>query len=401
MKDLIVVKYGEISLKGLNRPVFEAQLLRNLRFALRGVSAVVKREHGRILVESAQADLALPCTARTFGVVSASLAKAVPLELSAIMEASRVVLAQAVAANKLSFKVDTHRANKNFFMDTPQLNCEIGAHLLESLPQSHVDVHHPETVVRVEICDGAAYIYTSKMPGPGGLPVGTSSRGLLLLSGGIDSPVAGWMAMRRGIALSAIHFNSPPFTSERARRKVLDLAAILAAYTGPIDVHTVQVTEIQTLLRSTAPPDLQITLLRRMMLRISAQLAHTLHAPALITGESVGQVASQTLESMATINAVTSMPILRPLVTADKSGIMALAKMIGTYDTSIEPYEDCCTLFVPKHPQTKPKLSEVEQIEANLDVAGLVATAVAAAEAETVLPHPAATLYGGGFLPAL
>ncbi len=401
MKDLIVVKYGEISLKGLNRPVFEAQLIRNLRFALRDTHAVVNREHGRLFVEAERAEAVLPLVARTFGVVGASPAKAVPLELPAICTASRAVLAAALAQNRHSFKVEARRANKEFPFDSPQLNRDIGADLLREFPQCRVDVHNPETTIQVEIRDKAAYIYSATLPGAGGLPVGASGRGLLLLSGGIDSPVAGWLAMRRGVAITALHFHSPPFTSERARRKVLELAEILAAYSGPLAVHMVRVTDVQTALRQKAPPELLVTLLRRMMLRVAAQIARQQRITALITGESIGQVASQTLESMAAINAVTNLPIVRPLVAADKTGIIALARRIGTYEVSIEPYEDCCTLFVPKHPRTKPDLAQVERAEAQLDIEGMVANCLSGAEVVEAQPHPAATLYAGGTLPPL
>ncbi len=401
MKNVIIVKYGEISLKGMNRPLFENQLIQNLRFALRDIyDAHVIREHGRIRVETDQPDLALPKIARTFGVVGASFARAVPLDLASIQEAARHEMAAACKSDRpCTFKVEARRANKAFPIDSPHLNSTIGAYILQEFPNCKVDVHQPQTIIRIEVREKAAYVYSQTLKGPGGLPAGSSSQGLLLLSGGIDSPVAGWLAMRRGIRLNAVHFHSHPYTSERAQRKVLELAEILACYAGDINVHMVGITAAQTTLKEQAPPQLMVILLRRLMFRIATHIANDNNIPALITGESVGQVASQTLESMAVVNAVTHVPVLRPLITADKSSIVALAKQIGTYEVSVQPYEDCCTLFVPKHPATKPDLHTVEVAEEKLDYPALIASCLDNIQVLTTQPHPAAELYTGGVLP--
>lgn len=397
MSGLIIVKYGEIALKGANRPAFEAALQRNLRWALRDTPGVqVRREQGRFTIEAPEPERLLPKVVRVFGVVGASVAVPVPLTLEAMQKAAAQLLAATLQTGKHTFKVHTRRANKKFPLTTPELNSAIGAYLLQACPGATVDVHEPEIIVNIEVRTKSAYIYSATLQGSGGLPVGVSSKGLLLISGGIDSPVAGWMAMRRGIALEAIHFHSHPYTSDRARQKVLELAEILAAYAGDIIVHMVHFTDTQLTLRDHAPAPLQITLMRRIMLRVAQHIAQSRGIPALITGENVGQVASQTLESMAAINAVTNMPILRPLIAADKREITWLARQIGTYETSVLPYEDCCTLFLPPHPETKPKLHMVEAAEAGLDIDSMVTDCLAKTEMVTAAPHTAAALYSGG-----
>jgi thiamine biosynthesis protein ThiI len=397
MSELIIIKYGELGLKGGNRPAFEAALHRNLEWALRKVTgARVKRERGRFIIHVPDAAKALPLVTRVFGVVGASIVNSAPLELERICAIADDVLQKGLAEIQgKTFKVETRRANKQFPLTTPELNSHIGAYLLDHTTAT-VDVHQPDVTVHVEIRDKMAYVYSATVKGPGGLPIGVASNGLLMISGGIDSPVAGWLAMRRGIALEAIHFHAAPYTSERSQQKVLDLMEILAAYSGNIKVHMVELTQAQLTLRNEAPLPLLVTLMRRIMFRVAERIALANSIPAIITGENVGQVASQTLQSMAVINAVTTLPIIRPLVTFDKSEIIHLAKRIGSYETSILPYEDCCTLFVPQHPETRPTLAMVEQAEASLDIAGMVQYCLEHTEIVTASPNPTATLYTGG-----
>lgn len=384
--DVLLIRYGEIGLKGRNRPAFEGQLAKGLERALAPFpGASLRREYGRFVVDlRGLANEALPKAIervrKVFGVVSVSPALERPLSMEALEEGAGALVEKA-AKMPATFKVETRRPNKRFPLSSPQVSARLGASLLRRFPALSVDVHDPAFTVNVEVRERSSYIYLESLPGPGGLPVGSSSRGLLLLSGGIDSPVAGWLAMKRGIRLDAVHFHSPPFTSERSREKVMDLAGILSECApDPIPVHVVRFTEVQTAIRKCAPPSMGITLMRRMMLRIAERIARSEGIVALVTGESVGQVASQTLESMAAINAVTNMPVLRPLVAADKSEIIALAKQIGTYDTSILPYEDCCTLFVPENPETKPRLDRIESVEERMDIEALVEQALASTE---------------------
>src|SRR5690606_5440026 len=293
----------------------------------------------------------------------------------------------------LTFKVETKRSNKQFPFTSPELNGRFGGYLLRAFPRLAVDVHAPDFVLHVEVREKAIYLYTEILPGPGGLPVGSSSEGLLLLSGGIDSPVAGWLAMKRGIRLRAIHFHSFPFTSDRSKEKVIDLAGVLSRYSfEPIPVYVVNFTPVQTAIRQHVPPAMTITVMRRMMLRIASRIASQHGIPALITGESVGQVASQTLESMAAINEVTSMPILRPLVAMDKGEIVELAQQIGTYDLSVLPYPDCCTLFVPDRPETRPRIERVRAAEAGMPIDELVHEAVATVEVVEPVLEPSLSL---------
>lgn len=386
MERVIIIRFGELGLKGKNRPAFEDQLRERLRYAVRDLPDVrVQKAYGRFYVEVDEGQLApaLERLGRVFGVVSISPAARVAATLENIKEAARSELLAAIAGlqrhqpGPVTFKVETNRADKRFPLNSPALSRELGGYLLANVPDLKVDVHNPEIQVSVEIREGQAYLYTRSLPGPGGLPYGASGKACLLLSGGIDSPVAGWLAMKRGVRIEPIHFHSFPFTSKRAEEKVLDLARVLAGWAGPIRVHLVSVTEIQKEIRNHCPEELHITILRRFMLRIAERIARQAGALALVTGESVGQVASQTLESMETINAVTHFPILRPVVAMDKSEIITLARQIGTYELSIQPYEDCCTVFVPRSPKTRPRPDQAERAEARLDVEALVAAAVA------------------------
>ncbi|HLT57383.1 MAG TPA: tRNA uracil 4-sulfurtransferase ThiI [Limnochordales bacterium] len=388
MEPLLLIRYGEIGLKGKNRHLFEEQLARNVRAALGDAwPGRVWRAYGRLFVQledPAHVPAALERLQRVFGIVAVSPARPVALTIEAIGDAAVEMVSAQDLSRPRTFRVQARRPNKKFPLTSQEINERIGGRLLRAFPQLKVDLTNPELVVSVEVREQGAYVYLDQVPGPGGLPVGVSSQALLLLSGGIDSPVAGWMALKRGIRLHAIHYHSPPFTSERSLDKVKDLARVLAQWGGPLPLHVVRFTEIQKELRRQTPPALMITLMRRFMLRIAVQKAQEVGALALVTGESVGQVASQTLENMAVINAVTTMPILRPLVGFDKQEIVERAEAIGTYPISILPYEDCCTIFVPEHPATRPQLAEVEAAEAPLDVEGLVQEALAGIETVTI-----------------
>lgn len=382
MKALYLVRYGEIGLKGKNRRFFENALTANIRRALRGVAECrVQQRHSRNFVEVLSGDV-LAVEARlqeVFGIVSISPVATAPLTLADINVVAQREFSK-VAKQGLRFKVNTRRANKQFPLRSPQVSAEVGAHLLESFPALVVDVHEPEAILDVEIREQEAYIYTRRLPGPGGLPVGVAGKGLLLISGGIDSPVAGWMTMKRGVKLEAIHFHSYPFTSERAKEKVIDLCRELARYGGKITLHVAHFTEIQKELRLKTPERLTVTLMRRMMFRIAERLAAQQGALALITGESLGQVASQTMESINVIERVTQIPVFRPLIGMDKQEIMTISRKIETYPISIRPYEDCCTIFLPDFPATRPRLKDVEAAEASLDLEALIAESLAKTE---------------------
>jgi thiamine biosynthesis protein ThiI len=372
---------GEIAIKGKNRSHFEKMLIENMRGVVKELGVKVVREGGRIEVRLNGADLdeTVGRLKKVFGISSLSPVAEVELDMEKIKETALAVVRDALETRNtpITFKVEARRANKLFPLGSPEIVQEVGRHVLGNIPGAlKVDVHNPELKLIVEVRDTKAYLTCDVIPGPGGLPVGTSGRVLLLLSGGIDSPVAGYLAMRRGAMVEAIHFHSFPFTSERAQEKVNDLAKILSQHGGRIRLHNVHFTEIQRQIRMHCPEEYSITIMRRFMMRIADRLAYKRKCLALVTGESLGQVASQTLESMYTINNVTNMPILRPLVSMDKVDIMRIANDIGTYETSILPYEDCCTVFLPKNPKTKPKLYEAIKAEEKLDIDALVEEAL-------------------------
>lgn len=391
MKRVILVRYGEIGLKGRNRPIFEKTLEKRLRRVLEDLPGTeVKRKHGRLVVRTDGSEAeACRRLARVFGVVSFSPSLELPLDLEALASGARTAVREFLSRREegvegtVSFKVKARRANKSFPLDSMELNRYLGAHLLETLPGLKVDVHEPELTVTADIRD-VAYIHASTFPGPGGLPTGASGKAHLLLSGGIDSPVAGWMVMKRGVVLEAVHFHSPPFTSERSREKVVDLCRRLALWGGPVTLHVVRFTEAQKEIHDRCPAELGITIMRRMMLRIAGRIARDRGGLALVTGESLGQVASQTLESMNTISMVADLPVLRPLVGMDKAEIVERARHINTFDISVRPYEDCCTIFIPKNPRTKPRPEEAADAEAALVVDALVEGALARVETEVV-----------------
>ncbi|HHV57222.1 MAG TPA: tRNA 4-thiouridine(8) synthase ThiI [Firmicutes bacterium] len=381
MPGLILARYGEIGLKGKNRRLFEGKLIERMHAALAGLSVQgIRREYGRIYVHlNGDGEEACRRLTRVFGLVAVSPAVSTDLDLGAIKTAAEASLAEAYAAGARTFKVDTRRPNKAFPLTSPEVNRALGAHLLQRFPDLSVDVHRPAVTLHVELRD-RSYLYWRSLPGPGGLPLGVSGRAVLLLSGGIDSPVAGWMIMKRGVEIVAVYFHSFPFTSDRAKEKVIDLCRVLARYSGKVKLYVIPFTAIQKALHQGGPDELETILLRRMMMRIARRVAEREGAAALVTGESVGQVASQTLPSLAATGAVVDLPLLRPLIALDKEEIIARAKAIGTFDISIRPYADCCTVFVPRHPETHPCLERVEAAEAGLVAESLLQEAVEKAE---------------------
>jgi thiamine biosynthesis protein ThiI len=385
---LILVRYGEIHLKGLNRPFFEKKLVDNIKTVLGSSDGIeVTRTQGRIFVSGIDnIDRALDSLSRVFGIVSVSPVFVTEKNMDDISRTCVEVFKNSMDGSTKTFKVEARRADKNFPLKSPQISRESGAAVLRNIPGIKVDVHNPDKTLHVEVRD-KAYIYTDVYPGPGGMPVGANGKVVLLLSGGIDSPVAGWMVAKRGVKPEAVHFHSFPFTSERAKEKVIDLCRILSGYIGDMNLHIVPFTAIQQEIYEKCP-DSQITvLMRRAMMKIAEQIALDTGAGALVTGESIGQVASQTIESLHVTNSAVNIPVLRPLIGFDKVEIMDRAKDIGTYQTSILPYEDCCTVFVPKHPVTKPKLEHIENSEKGLDIDKLIKEAIQGKELIVIKPR--------------
>lgn len=391
MYDTLLIRYGEIGIKRDNRHVFEDQLLENIKAALRELEdRDVSKTYGRMYVElKGDQDQVIPRLQRVFGIVGISPVKRTPLEMEAIKQGAAAVFADAAGGREpVTFKVEVRRPYKQFPLKSPDIARIVGAYVLsQNGRQVSVDVHDPDVMVRIEVRQEGAFIYAQDFPGPGGLPVGSSGKGTLLLSGGIDSPVAGWMAMKRGVSVSGVYFHSFPFTSDRAKEKVLDLAAVLARYSGSMDVHVVHFTDLQKAIYEHCPAKLAVTIMRRMMLRIAEQIARQEGSLALFTGESVGQVASQTLYSIAVTNAAATMPVLRPLISMDKREIVDIARQIGTYDISIRPYEDCCTIFVPRHPETKPRVEAALRAESSFDYESFIEDALNRTETLTVYPR--------------
>lgn len=379
MYNIILIRYGEIGVKGKNRSYFVDKLIENIKWSLRDIKKFkIEKTYGRIYLHCDQDyKLYIERLSKVPGIVSFSPTAVCNLEFEDLKKLSLKVFKDAVNEYPTTFKVETRRPNKKFPLKSPEISREIGAHILKNINENDnnklsVDVHNPKHTLNIEVRKNNIYVYTRIISGPGGLPVGSSGRGLLLLSGGLDSPVAGWLGMRRGIKIDALYFHSFPYTSDRAKEKVIDLARILANYGGTMKLFVSYFTDIQKAIQQKCPSKYNVTVMRRMMLRIATQIASEYNYLTLLTGESVGQVASQTLHSMHAINAVTSIPILRPLITTDKSEIMDIARDIGTYDTSILPYEDCCTIFVPKHPVIKPGIKDTDRAEANLEVDKLI-----------------------------
>jgi len=375
--DFILIRLGELALKGKNRKHFEVQLQENLKMHLKGLDVRISRTFGRMYVHLNDDNYEEVASRlkNVFGITSFSPAIKANLQLEEIKEAALQAI-QAVTPQPKTFKVRVKRPNKSFPIRSSEMNQEIGAHILVNTDHLTVDVHNPDTEVAVEIREEGAYIMCQRTPGAGGLPVGTSGKVMLMLSGGIDSPVAGYLALKRGLRFEGVHFHSYPFTSERAKQKVVDLTKKLTKYAGNLKLHIVPFTEIQTQIREHVPDDYSITVMRRIMLRITERLAEKHKALGIATGENLGQVASQTLQSMNTINEVTNMPIIRPLVTMDKLEIIEIAQKIDTFELSILPYEDCCTIFQPKSPKTKPTKKLAQKYELRLDLEALIEEAI-------------------------
>ena len=380
MEKVIIIRYCEIHLKGKNRGYFEKVFMNNLEKSLSGIRHEIRKPSGRYVVENfdeARTDEIVSRLQKVFGTHTLSIAYKVPATMDDIFAA---VLAVAPEAG--SFKVQANRADKHFPLNSMQINAEVGGRLLEARPALHVDVHAPQHLIGIDVREnGDALVFCGWIKAAGGMPVGTSGKGMLLLSGGIDSPVAGHMIAKRGMTIEALHFHSYPYTNRQAREKVEELAHILAGYTGGLELHVVSVTHIQEAIHKYCPAEMMITLLRRFMMRIAERLCRQTGAQCIVTGESLGQVASQTIEGMTSSGSVVhELPILRPLVGFDKTEIVERAREIGTFETSILPYEDCCTVFLPKHPLIRPDLAKVAEQEKKLDVEALVAEALATDE---------------------
>ena len=380
MNEIILLKLGELVLKGLNRRSFEDKLIGNARRRLKDLGKFrVYTKQSTMYVEPAEdgcdMDRAWEAMTKLFGVVGLSRARACEKSAEAMLETARRYLDSQLRQAR-TFKVESKRADKTFPMTSMQLSQYVGGELHDAYPHLQVDVHHPELTVHLEVRDYAAYVHADPAPGAGGLPVGIGGRAVSLLSGGIDSPVACWMIAKRGIALELVHFFSYPYTSLEAKEKVLNLARLLTPWCGHMVVHVVPFTAIQEELRRKCPEELFTVLMRRFMMRIAQQVAQRCGAGAIVTGESLGQVASQTMEAMQCTGAVTDLPVFRPVVGMDKEEIVRISRRINTFETSILPYEDCCTVFTPRHPRLKPTRAECERAEEKLDVEALVARAV-------------------------
>lgn len=380
MKEIILLKNGELVLKGLNRHTFEDILIKNMRRRLSDLGQFqFSTSQSTIMAEplddGIDLDEAIDRLKRIFGFVGFSRAAAVKKDMDVILSVAGEYLAPQLLAAQ-SFKVDAKRSDKRFPFNSPQICGELGGRLLDSFPHLHVDVHNPELTVTVEIRDNFAYIHGNQIKGAGGMPVGSSGKAALLISGGIDSPVAGWMMAKRGLELDAVHFASPPYTSPKAEIKVHNLLKKVARYSGRIRLFVVPFTTIQEQIKDNCPEELFTIIMRRLMMKISEIIALREDCGALITGESVGQVASQTMHAIACTDAATSLPVFRPLIGMDKEEVVIISRKIDTFDISIQPYEDCCTVFTPKHPRTRPKLEYVEKAESVLGVEAMVAEAV-------------------------
>ncbi|KNF09538.1 putative tRNA sulfurtransferase ThiI [Gottschalkia purinilytica] len=378
MDKVVSVSFGEIALKGLNRSYFENKLIKHIKNVIKDLGkSKIYREQGKLFIEcdDDDIDLVINRVRKVFGIVYISPCYRVEKDIDEIKKYSIEALKDALQEGKRTFKVETKRADKNFPLKSPEISREIGGYLLENIDDINVDVHNPEVYLNIDIRT-KCYIYTKKIKGYGGLPLGTNGKGLLLLSGGIDSPVAGFLMAKRGVELSAIHYHSYPFTSERAEEKVKNLANILSRYCGNIKLYSVNLLNIQKEINKNCPEDEMTIISRRFMMRIGEAIAKKEGIDALITGESLGQVASQTIKGINVTNSSVELPVFRPLIGMDKVEITDIAKDIETFETSILPYEDCCTVFLPKHPVTRPKLEDIEKSEEILDVEGLINDAI-------------------------
>lgn len=391
MKEIILAKYGEIILKGGNRPRFENILMKNIANSLRNVAETkIRLAQATVYVEVAdecKMDIVMERMSKIFGIVSITRAAVCEKDIEDIKAKAKEYLKNDLTAGK-RFKVEAKRSDKSFPLTSPQICMEVGGYLDDEYPDIIVDVHNPDVTVRAEIRDFAAYVYAqeNKIAGQGGMPIGTGSKATLLLSGGIDSPVAGHMISKRGVEIDAVNFFSFPYTSERAKEKVIELAGIIARYTSKINLYIVPFTDIQLQIRDKCPEEHMTLVMRRFMMRIAERIARQNKSLALITGESVGQVASQTLSALDVTNSAVDMPVLQPLIGMDKIEIINRAQEIGTYETSILPYEDCCTVFTPKHPTTNPRRENIIKSESRLDVEALIEDAMEGIEKIEVYP---------------
>ena len=380
MKEIILIKNGELALKGLNRCTFEDVLIKNIKRRLYDLGKfTIRKAQSAIYIEPLDEDFdfeeALTRVGKVFGIAAFSRACVCKKEVEDILSRSVEYLKDTLE-NIKTFKVEAKRADKRFPLTSPEICRELGGVLLKNYPHLKVDVHNPDKIIYVEIRDFAAYVRAEQIQGAGGLPVGTAGKSTILISGGIDSPVAAWTMAKRGLKLNAVHFASPPYTSQRAEMKVRTLLSRVARYSGSINLAIVPFTEIQDEIAKNCPEEYFTLIMRRMMMRISERLARDTGSLALITGESLGQVASQTLPALVTTDSVVNMPVLRPLIGMDKEEIVRISRNIDTFETSILPYEDCCTVFTPKHPKTRPTLELCEKAEQGLDIEGLIEKAI-------------------------
>jgi len=384
MKEIILIKNGELALKGLNRSVFEDTLIKNIKIALSDLGDyTVRKAQSTIYIEPENDDFdfdgALTAVSKVFGIAAFSRARVCEKDMDDILSAAPEYLEETLK-NIKTFKVSTKRADKRFPFTSPEISAAVGGAILSKFPHLKVDVHRPDEIITVEVRDYAAYVRAGQLHGAGGLPVGTAGKAAILISGGIDSPVAAWTMAKRGLKLDAIHFASPPYTSPRAEQKVKTLLSKVAEYCGTIKLAIVPFTEIQEKIAAECPEEYFTLIMRRMMMRIAEKIAVYHKCGALITGESLGQVASQTLPAIGVTDAVADIPILRPLIGSDKEEIITISRKIDTFETSCLPYEDCCTVFTPKHPKTRPTVELCEQAEAKLNVNELVKRAVESTE---------------------
>ncbi|WP_430604423.1 tRNA sulfurtransferase ThiI [Enterococcus sp. DIV1368b] len=382
----IMVRYGELSTKGKNRRSFIMQLAQNVRQALSDFPEIkihAERDRMHLLLNGVDGDLVIPKLAKIFGIQNFSPSVRVEKEVQSLKQAVQEIM-QEIYTGKETFKIIAKRSDHSFELDSNELNQALGNAVIDVFPDIQVQMRKPDIALRVEIRRDGAYLSYETIKGAGGLPVGTSGKGMLMLSGGIDSPVAGYYAMKRGVEIEAVHFASPPYTSEQALQKAKDLTVKLTPYVGKIEFIEVPFTEVQEEIKRVVPQGYWMTITRRMMLRLTDEIRRIRHGLVILNGESLGQVASQTLQSMVAINEVTNTPIIRPVATMDKLEIIEVAEQIDTFDLSIQPFEDCCTIFAPPQPKTRPRLEKVHQYEERLDIEGMIERALAGLKIETI-----------------
>ncbi|NMS90853.1 tRNA 4-thiouridine(8) synthase ThiI [Clostridioides difficile] len=388
MYNILIVKYGEIGVKGKNRYIFENRLIRNIRNMLKPIGKFnVYKEYGRIYVDLEDYDYeeVIEEVRKVFGIVGVCPGVRAKKDYDTLKEIALTMLEEKIEAGYKTFKVESRRGDKSFRLTSQEMSMDIGGYLLSKVGDKiNVDVRNPEVKIKCEYREFHTMVYSDTIPGYGGLPLGTNGRAMSLLSGGIDSPVATWMVAKRGMEVEAVHFHSYPFTSERSQEKVKDLAKILAKYCGRVRLHKVNILEIQKAIGENCNEEEATILSRRFMMRIAQRLSEKRHCDALITGESIGQVASQTIQGLTCTNAVVDLPVFRPLIAMDKSDIVDIAKKIGTFETSIIPEEDCCSVFSPRKPVTKPRLEKIEKSETALDIDRLVQDAIDKIEVEDI-----------------